>query len=386
MAELKSLRELKNRLDKHFIIDDWMAVNLIMATTASHKLAGEMLWVRVIGASGSGKTELLRSLAVQEDYCETMEALTPSSIRRGYNPQGKGTLPRLLDRIDGKLVITKELAPLLTKAKDEKVQVFGLLRSVHDGTLDADYGSEEGHIRQKTHFDWLLASTSYIDRQSQLEAQLGNRFIDIRWGSPIDRRAVVDKAMFNDPELPSIRAEIAESVSKVIADSDAGKSKDIAGVDREHLIDLAVVVSRLRTPVLRDSRNEVTDLPSPEVPTRLGQAFARLSKGLSMLGIPNNKAHLIRLAWDCTPPMRALVVGLLLKGKTTRSDIAKEVDFSEVTVGRIIEDLQLVNILKKHSLEPEDDSISGLSLMRQHLYPQLDLPISVEEYQSSRSP
>ena len=87
-----------------------------------------------------------------------MEAVTPASIRGGL----KGG-ERLLDRINGKRVITKDLAPLISTRSETRLEIFGLMRSVKDGSLSSDFGTSEGHIHQNVTFDWILAVTPVIE-------------------------------------------------------------------------------------------------------------------------------------------------------------------------------------------------------------------------------
>ena len=80
----------------------------------------------------------------------------------------------MLDRIAGKLVITKDIAAILTSRKDLREEIFGVLRGIKDGKLTADFGSDEGHLVQEARFDWILAATSSgIEQQRQLESLLG---------------------------------------------------------------------------------------------------------------------------------------------------------------------------------------------------------------------
>ncbi|MHA1835166.1 MAG: hypothetical protein ACTSV7_14415, partial [Candidatus Baldrarchaeia archaeon] len=102
----KTLQDVESTLRSNFEIKDWLGVRILLAVAAAHYIPGEPLWLRIIGASRSGRTELLRALLKDEDSVE-MESLTPASIRGGF----KGG-ERLLDRINGKRVITKDLAPL----------------------------------------------------------------------------------------------------------------------------------------------------------------------------------------------------------------------------------------------------------------------------------
>lgn len=180
-------RDIEAAFSKYFEIKDWRGFRIVLGVAAAHYLKGEMLWFRVIAGSGSGKTELLRAL-LSSPGSTTMEAITPASIRGGLIGG-----ERLLGRINGKRVIMKDLAALLVSRRDVRLEVFGLLRNVADGSLDSDFGTREGHIRQKVHFDWILATTPIAESQRQIEGMLGERFIDLRWISG-DRRKMTFQA------------------------------------------------------------------------------------------------------------------------------------------------------------------------------------------------
>ena len=94
-------------LRQHFEIRELHRVRIIMATVAAHYTPGQMLWVWFTGPGLSERTELLSAIAVHPDCAET-EVLTPAAFRGGFK---KG--PKLLDRIAGKLVITKDIVAIL---------------------------------------------------------------------------------------------------------------------------------------------------------------------------------------------------------------------------------------------------------------------------------
>jgi len=357
----------KDCLAQHFEIDDWLAVDIILACVVAHKIGGEMLWLRIIGASGSGKTEILRTLLGQEGYIETVETLTPSAIRRGLQMVKKRvdkdgqeeyqkvqTEPTLLERINKKLVITKELAPLLTRHHDTRLEIFGLLRSVHDGELDADYGSLQGHIKQKCWFDWILGTTTYVDSQNQLEMQLGSRFTDLRWGSPLSRKKAVSRAIQNIPHIEAIRAELSGIMTSLIAHSDTANAGDFQAdlQSEEWLLDLCEITSVLRTPVERDGyTREVKEksIPSPELGTRIGQNYAKIMAGLRMLGVENVQPYITRLTWDALPPMRATVLRAILTLEASGRKPSEELiacnngsGLSKSTVHLVSKDLQIL--------------------------------------------
>jgi hypothetical protein len=321
---IPELAKFKACLAKHFIITDWQAIDIVVAAAVSHKLGGEMLWLRVIGASGSGKTEILRTLYNQTGYVETLETLTPSAIRRGFKPMRRNKetdklepiidQPTLVQRINGRLVITKELAPLMTRQHEARLEIFGLLRSLHDGELDADYGSLEGHVHQKCCFDWILGTTGQVDSENQLEMQLGSRFTDMRWNMPDNIEDAIVKAVGNMDNIDPIRDELSDIMASIIARADKLAAKRfnneyMQSETRESFAKLCHILAVLRTPVVRDRRGrDVVDEPLPESGTRIGQSFAKIAKGLYMLGIEDVEPYLVRMAWDGLPRTRRIVL------------------------------------------------------------------------------
>lgn len=339
---IKEAEMFKELFTKYLEVDDMQAVDIVLATAISHKIPqSEMLWLRIIGASGSGKTELLRTLATQDGYCTTVESITPGAIRRGYVVRKDAEFQKpLLDRLNGSLVITKEFAVILTKDADTQKEIFGLLRGVHDGILDADYGSEEGHLHQETHFDWILGTTQFVERQRQLETLLGSRFIDLKWGRPIGDDEAVNKAVDNDGQLKDIREELNRAMANIIINTIVYPKPKI-----DYIASLANVAALLRTPVERDTRtNDIYDIPDIELGTRFGQSMNRIARGLLMLGVTigDIKPYLVRLVMDCMSKKRAGVIKAWLKGITKQQDIADYTHLSVSYINRTIEDLRIL--------------------------------------------
>jgi len=339
---IKEVEHFKKLFSNGLEIDDIQALDIVLAAAVSHKIPhSEMLWLRIIGASGSGKTELLRTMASQEGYCSTMESITPGAIRRGYvNKKATEVQRPLLDRLNGTLVITKEFAIILTKDMDTQKEIFGLLRGVHDGELDADYGSDEGHLHQSSHFDWILGTTQFVERQRQLETLLGSRFIDLKWGRPIEDDIAVNKAVDNDGNMKEIRDEFNQAMTDIIINSVVYPKPKL-----DYIAPLANVAALLRTPVERDTRtNEIYDIPDIELGTRFGQSMSRIARGLLMLGVPTTdiKPYLVRLAMDCMNRKRRGVIQAWLKGLTKQQDIADATNLSVSYINRTIEDLRIL--------------------------------------------
>lgn len=225
---------------------------------------------------------------------------------------------RLLERIDGKLVITKDLASMLTSKPELRNQVFGLMRNVKDGELVSDFGTEEGHLPQQANFDWLIATTPVFAQYRTMEDLLGSRFIDLKWEAT-HREEMTLRALENDPELPRIREEMAEATGRLI---DQCKSKPAPELDNDIknlIVWLADLTAKLRSPVARDNLHRVKFSPEPEVGTSLAQNLGRITKALMLLDIPDVVPYLATLCLDSIPYGRIELLSELAKGevKTT---------------------------------------------------------------------
>lgn len=340
----ETLEEVKATLRRHFEIKDWQGVEIIMAMAVAHYTPGEMLWCRIIGPSRSGRTELLRAIAKHPD-CVNLEYLTPAAIRGGLKEGGK-----VLSRINQKLVITKDLATLLTTRSDVRTELLGLLRPIKDGKLVSDFGTKEAYVSQEVRFDWMIATTEVFERYRTFESLLGERFIDMRW-RPGNREEMAYRAGLNNPFLETIiRPEIATCVCSLLTRAQETIG-DIELTDSEIRIisGYADKTAKLRTPVERDRHRNVIAYPEPEIGTDLAQGFCRIVKGLKLLGLPYENC-LNRLLWDCIPGMRSQVIRCLLKGQKDEVQIAATTNISQSGVSYILQDLRLLGVVKDNKL------------------------------------
>ena len=298
---------------------DKVATTIVVAIAIAHCILGEMLWVRLYGGSRSGKTELLRAIARHPDSAE-LEVITPASIRGGLEGGHK-----LLERINGKLAITKDLASILTIKKETRNELFGLLRNVKDGKLTADFGTKDGYVAQVARFDWIIGTTPVFAQYRQFEDLLGARYIDLNWRTG-NREEMTYQAMANNPILETeIRPAIAEGVVKLIDRAKIMQQfhpAELRENTRQIIMDWADLTARLRSPVVRDAHHRVRFHPEPEVGTDLAQGFERIAKGLALIPDVNNiELFIARLCQDSIPYDRRELIGKLLReGTVTAND------------------------------------------------------------------
>ena len=340
MSKLPTLyAKFKKELGVQFVIEDWIAVDIIIAVPVAHYTAtGESLWLRVIDASRSGKTELLRCVIAYPDVRE-VEVITPAALRGGLKGGAK-----VLDRIKGHVVVTKDLAALLSSRREVKNEIFGLLRNIKDGRLVSDYGTEEGNVCQEGIFDWIIAVTPIIEQQRQFENLLGARFVDLRWITA-DREKMADKAIENNPRLSSIRAKLADLMKELLECAKNQGSSYSPRLGIHWIARVADQAALCRSPVQRDTRHHPIAMPNPEIGTELAQGFSRIAAGLLALGIENYKPYIWRLFADAIPDIRRRVLKELVnETATTGAGIALKIGLSEAMIGYHLEDIKLLGI------------------------------------------
>ncbi len=328
-------------VERHFEVRDRMGFTIVLAAAVAHQLLGEMLWMRIYGASRPRKTALLEAIARHEDSTE-MEAITPASIRGGL----KGG-HRVLERINGKLVITKDLATILTAKREARNEVFGLLRNVKDGRLTADFGTEEGYVSQQVKFDWLIGTTPVFTQYKQMEDLLGARYVDLNWQTG-NREEMAFMAALNSPKMPEIRDAIAKAACELIDKAKLRQElfpKDLSEEDIRFISDWADLTARLRTPVARDAQHRIRFRPEPEVGTDLAQAFTRIAQGLRLLDESRYEPYIARLAQDSIPYFRRQVITELLKGEDKETGLTDTLTASARTYE--LQDLAELGVVKK---------------------------------------
>ena len=335
-------------LDKWLYIEDWQSINILLGSAAALYVPGDPLWLRYIGGSGGGKTEVLRAISAHADSFE-LATFTSASLTGGFKDGYK-----LLKNIDGKRVVTLDISPLITKNSDSRKQIFGILRYAFDGSFVSAFGSPEQLLKQKASFDWLLGATPAIESQRSLDAELGERFIDLRLQLK-DREKASERASKNAGVLKQMRQEIGETFGQLLEYCKTSPIPQLHPDIADKIPKLANLMTLLRSPVSRDRYNNVSYIPVPEFGTRVAQALSKLAKGLALIKGKNEAdweeyMALVRVASDSLPSTRKVIMAEYLSGKRKIEEISKATKFSIGQVSELLRDLELLGIKKDDNL------------------------------------
>ena len=339
--------------------EDGDVVDFTLGVYKSHDIPGDPLWGIIIDASGAGKTELLRAFRNRPD-AYFLSNLTENTLVSGYrDPKSPDKDPSILPELNEKVLVIKDLAPLLGMRAEARSAVIASLRDAYDGFTDQGRGNL-GRISYEARFTLLAASTLAIERTDTVEQELGERFIKFRARST-DSKDKVRKAISNIGVDSSMRREIEGAVSSYLNDLPTASGASIPPELREPLIELAIFTAKARSHVARDRNGVIQYLPRPEVGTRLGKELGKLLLALAIIRGKERPdwtdfGTVVRVAEDCIPPNRMAVLrALRFSDQTTSaSDVERETGLPHSTAFRTLEDLEVLGLVGSSAIGQYD--------------------------------
>jgi hypothetical protein len=301
-----------------FIPDvDRDSLDFNLAVYDSNRIPGDPVWGMNIDASGGGKTEPLRALRERED-AYFLSKLTEKTLKSGYrDPKNPHIDPSLLPQLDGKVLVIKDLSPLLSMRRESRNGIIGDLRDAYDGFSDDGYGNL-GKVSYRARFSVLAASTLAIERFGAVDEELGERFIKFR-ARGSENRSKVRRAIENTGKDDTQRAEITAAINSFLDGLQSTFPTEAPDDIQSQLIVVSDFIATARSPVPRNRNHQLAYLPRPEVGTRLGKELKKLLLALAHIrgkSIPDSADFLTvcRVAADCLPPNRLSILRSILSG------------------------------------------------------------------------
>src|SRR5256885_3002081 len=320
--------------------DDSAPMDVCLATAATSATEGDALWVYVVGAPSSGKTEILRVFRdPKNESTYYLSSLTPNSLVSGLK-DGKHLLPAL----DGKTLIVKDFTMTLEMHRENRDALFGALRDAYDGTYSKAFGSV-GTVGFDSHFNLLAAVTSAIDGYYTVQSILGQRFLIVRTSFPDDF------ATDGERDIAAVRQLLNELVRETLK---ACKSKRLPPCPdgfKEEIKGLAREIALLRTHVHREGQGrDIASIPEPEAPARLANQLLKIVRGVAKVRahsevMAEDMDTARRVAHDTVPSMMMGLLKAIHDGTNTTDAMAQSVRLSRQTVERRLEDLTVLEAI-----------------------------------------
>lgn len=272
--EYQALRKLRQTFHKWLKYKDETLLDLALAVKV-HSYWLKLndiapLWLFVIGASGSGKTEFARAFEVNDDYY-LLNHLTSNTLATGWKKNRKYDLAPILN--EKKFVLTYDFAQFLKLDHTTKNNIWSQFRMAYDGYVQRDTGSGVNTLYTDLSWDWLVATTPLIDSELILKDQLGTRELMYRHTSDIEVNIKQEQVWKNTQIKKQMRNELKEAIKEYLhwrtSQEIEPNSIEVSEFAKNHIFMLARFIALLRANAESDPQTgELTELVYPEEPTR----------------------------------------------------------------------------------------------------------------------
>lgn len=338
-----TLQEVLDTFGRWLHLPDADGLLAVLGAVAANLLDGDPVWLVLVAAPSSGKSELLTP-TTGLDYVHSAATLTEAALLSGTPKRerasgARGGLLRALGSFG--IIVCKDFGSVLSMDRSERARVLGALREVYDGAWTRRIGSDGGReLHWEGKAGLLAAATPGLDRHHSVMAAMGERFLLYRLQAPDP----VEQARFSlkRPRGGSARRELRDAVAGLFA-SDLAVPRELSEDEREQLIKLAWLAATARSTVERDSYSrEIELIPDSEAPARLALQLAQLLAGLDAIGVDRERAWSIvrKAALDSIPALRRLAIEVLSgAGQLNTTEIAKRISYPTSTARRALEEL-----------------------------------------------
>jgi hypothetical protein len=155
------LAEARATFQQHLHLPDPLIVDVTLAVVASSHLPGDPIWIHLVAAPSTGKTETIN--AVQDwPTVYALPELTPAGLVSGINSED-GRDHSLLPKLHGKTLAIKDFTPTIDAPKDQRQKLFGRLRDAFDGS-QAIHTAVVGTRAHKATFNLIDGVTPRLTR------------------------------------------------------------------------------------------------------------------------------------------------------------------------------------------------------------------------------
>ena len=339
---------------------------LCMATHIAVALEGDPLWLYLVGAPSSGKSTLCELLASDEMHTRSLSKFTGlvSGSRQGTH---------LIPMLQGKCVVIKDGTLLLESTPQQLANVYGELRDIFDGSLNAEYRNGVSASFSNISFGMIIGITERI--YSLNMAALGERFLHCRLETTreteVKRNVNAIESIFKTTgrtnfegsetgdmrSFPKQRAYTAGFLGHLHSTIRTGEvlRPNYVRDDIELIQALAdcIACSRAQAPRSKEhgSGSELLYDARPEASTRVVKQLARLTLCLCyVFGVnsitPTIKRLICKVALDTSfSRQHSIIKTVALSQGLTRQSISTISEIPLETISRRIDDLVSLGIL-----------------------------------------
>lgn len=344
-------------------IEDCVAVSC--AVHVATQLDGDPLWMYLVGAPSSGKSTICELICADEYNTKPLSKFTGLV-------SGSVAGQHLAPLLHGKCVVIKDGTLLLESSPMQLSSIFGELRDIFDGSLEAHYRNGVEASFSGISFGMLIGIT---ERVYGLDlAALGERFLHVRLETErtteLERNKSAIAAIFantgktsaagsedlDSRQFPTQRSYTAGFLQHL---HDQVAFKDVLRPEWDEddallIQSLADVIACSRASVPTDSKDNILYDSRPEASTRVVKQLARLA--LSLCYVYNVKyitsdirRLLVKVARDTAHSRQYSIINALAtaEGGLTRTGISAKTNVSIEQVRKVVDSLLSLGICEQ---------------------------------------
>lgn len=280
--------ELQKEISKYLHTEDYGMTRIALASIISTRLRlGDPVWMILIGPSSSGKSQILRPLALTDSkFIHRVDDLTENTFLSGMKVKKGEKDISLLKRIGSLgIIVISDLTVLFSKNSESKNAILSQFRMIYDGEMIKYSGTNSEPIKWNGSLGVIAGSTPSIYTHFEEVADMGERFIYYRmkdYDVETATRQSLKRKIFGKQLDETLSEFYAEYIKEAVLNS-----KDVPDISEnvfDRIVTIAMLAANLRTPTHYDRYEKAIDrVPVPEMPMRVALQLSALAKGLSVM-------------------------------------------------------------------------------------------------------
>lgn len=333
------IAQIYKLVEDNYRIYDRTAIKIILSSYFSSQIPAlserEPLWLVIIAPPASGKTELLRMFSsLPSSYW--LSSLTQYSLISGDRSSDNSLLPR----INGKVVLIKEMSTIDSAEKNKREEILGILRDAYDGFTSKEFAWGRREYRDLK-FGFLGCATYQFEVNSSTRSFLGERFLSLRLRTG---------TLGTFDGVAEVRARLSETVlslSKRLTQNIAPKLEENVSLTEKEK-EQAQTAAKLRTAVPRNNYTKHIELiPPPDGANRLVMQLINLKTSAKRLGLSEEDSSEMvnRILLDYVPKNRLEVIRAITNGFNTVEGVAEHTHLGKTTAFYVLQDLRILGAI-----------------------------------------
>ena len=357
--------ELQEEVSKYVYSEDHGMTRIALASIVATRMKlGDPIWLLIIGPASSGKSQVLRPLALTDtQFIHRVDDLTENTLMSGAKVKAGQKDISLLNTIGPRgIIVISDFTVIFSKSSETKAAILGQLRMVYDGEMIKYSGNTNKPMSWKGALGILAGSTPAVYTHMEEVADMGERFIYYRmkdYDVEHATRTSLKRTMYGK-ELDTKLGKLYEDYIKDCV-SDSPEVPGLTDEVYEKIVQISMFAALLQTPIHYDKFQRVVDkIPVSPMPMRIALQLSAIARGLMVMRYydegtwdlsPDDITYIEWCAYSlaneerraCLRTLAALSFGDSMNTQT----IADKIGLGTTVVGVVLQHLAAIGILTR---------------------------------------